>query len=546
MTRSLFLKKLPLFIACCLIVALLLPACAAPTSAPAKDTTSTTSSTTPQYGGTLRVAISQKPTSLDAFVAGQTSPASLAVDKLFNGTLTQWSGPDDAHATLAPLLAKSWEISPDGKTYTFHLQEGVKFQNLPPMNGREFTAEDYKYHLDRVKDPANKFQMRTSFDLKSVEVVDKYTLKVTNNSKVPGYLAYTQFDVFHPKEIVEAPGGAAKNWVGVGPYILTEFNSEVKAVFKKNPDYWEKGKPYIDTIELYFMPDAATRMAAFRSGEIDVLPQEGKSVRDNIERTVTGAVIKGDIGFIEGGLLLNNTREPFNNKLVRQAIQYAIDYDGIITAALDGAGRRTGYLAPWFDEWGGKKAEDLPKRDLAKAKALMKEAGFADGFKTTILQNTGRMETYGNAVEPVVAMLKEIGIQTTIVQADNTAFLSKWRSGDFDMAIGFLLAARPLDPDNSIRQQWKTKTGYNFIGYSNPKVDELIIAEQDAFPDNAKRKPLFKEIITILEDEVPSVPLYITNNYFIKQPWVKGLDQIADIHCYYAVFHYPDAWLDKK
>lgn len=539
------LRNLSKLLACFLILVVLLTACAAPAAKPTPATTTGASSSTPKMGGTLKMAISQKPTTLDLFVAGQNSPASIAVNKLFNQTLTQWAGKDDAHATLAPLLAKSWDISPDGKTYTFHLREGVKFQNLPPMNGREFTAEDYKYHLERIKDPNNKYQMRTSFDLNKIEVIDKYTLAVTTNAKVPGYLAYTQFDVMHPKEIVEAAGGAAKNTVGVGPYILTDYNPDVKAVFKKNPDYWDKGKPYLDSIELYFMPDAATRMAAFRAGEIDVLPQEGKSVRDNIERTVTGAVIQGDIGFIEGGLLLNNKREPFDKKQVRQAIQYALDCDAIITSALDGAGRRTGYLAPWFSDWGGKEASALPKRDVAKAKALLAEAGFPSGFKTTILQNTGRMETYGNAVEPIVAMLKEVGIDAAIVQADNTAFLGKWRSGDFDMAVGFLLTARPLDPDNSIRQMWKTKTGYNFVGYSNPKVDALINAEQDAFPDNDKRKPMFKEIIGILEDEVPSVPMYITTNYYIKQPWVKGLDNIADIHAYYGVIHLPGAWIDK-
>jgi peptide/nickel transport system substrate-binding protein len=542
MKNYVHLKKVLAFLACIMMAALVLAACATPAKAPSMAP----ATSEPRSGGTLRLAISQVPTSLDPFIAGVNSPGSIAVNKIFNSTLVQWKGANDSEAVLAPALAKSWETSPDGQTYTFHLQEGVKWQNVPPVNGREFTADDVKYHLDRIKDPANKYQMRASMDIKSTEVVDKYTVKVTTNSKVPGYVVYCCFDMPVPKEVVEAPGGADKNWVGTGAFILTEYQPNVKAVFKKNPDYWEKGKPYLDAVELYFIPDAAARLAAFRSGQIDVLPQEGKINRDNVAKSAPEAKILDKIGFIEGGLLLNNKKEPLGNKQVRQAMQYAIDCDGLIKAALDGAGVRSGYLATWFSEWGAKQTADLPKRDVTKAKALLAQAGFPNGFKTTIMQNTGRMDVYGNAVEPVAAMLKDVGIDAAVVQADGTAFLSKWRAGDFDMAIGFLLTARPFDPDLSLRQEWVTKGGYNFYGYSNPKVDELLAAQQAAFPDKAKRIPMIKEVLAILEDDVPGVPLYIATNYYIKEPWVKGLDQVADVHAYYGVHHLAGAWIDKR
>lgn len=213
---------------------------------------------------------------------------------------------------------------------------------------------------------------------------------------------------------------------------------------------------------------------------------------------------------------------------------------------MDGGGTRIRFLAPWFADYGAKQIADLPKRDVAKAKALLAQAGYPDGFKTTILQNSGNMEFVGNAVEPIVAMLKEVGIDAAIVQADATGFTTKWRAKDCDMAVQVLLTARPYDPNNSLQQQWWAKGGFNFLGYSNPKVDELIIAQQAAFPDKAKRVPIIKEILTILEDEVPSVPLYIQTNYFIKQPWVKGWDTMADPQGNYATQELPNVWLDKK
>jgi peptide/nickel transport system substrate-binding protein len=203
-------------------------------------------------------------------------------------------------------------------------------------------------------------------------------------------------------------------------------------------------------------------------------------------------------------------------------------------------------MSPAFNEYGARQAADLPQRDIAKAKALLAQAGFPGGFKTTIMQNTGQMESTGNAVEPIAAMLKDIGIEATIAPTDNPTFQSKLRARDYDMAVCPLYTNRPFDPDLSIRQQWPTKGAVNFMGYSNPKLDELILAQQDAYPNLEKRLPIFKQILAILEDDVPSIPLYIMTNYFIKQPWVKGWDDMADPQNAYATQALPYVWIDKQ
>lgn len=544
MKRNKHFYKAWMILACMLISSLILASCA-----PAAPATSTQpASTTPKSGGILKIGMRTVPPSLDTFTAGLTAAATYAVLKCYNLTLLRWDGKNDREARVSPLAAKSWEVSPDGLTYTFHLQEGLKFQNIPPVNGREVTADDWAYHFNRLTNPENKHPARTTLDMKSCQAVDKYTFKVTTNKKAPGFLAYIAGSTLAviPREVVEAPGGVEKNWAGCGPFIMTEYERGVKAVFKKNPDYFEKGKPYLDGVEIYFMTDDSARLAAFRAGTIDVLPSESKTNRDAIAKSVTSAQIQDSISMVEVGLLLNLKKEPFTNKQVRQALQYAIDYDGLIASAMDGGAIRTGYLAPWFTEWGGRQPADLPKRDVAKAKALLAEAGYPNGFKTTILQNTGNMLMVGNAVEPIVAMLKEIGIDATIVQADTAGFLSKWRAGNYDMTVWTCFTGRPYDPDNSIRQQWQSKGAGNVAGYNNPKVDELIAAQQDLFPDKEKRIAVVKQLVAILEDEVPAVPLYIMTNYYIKQPWVKGMEGIADPQSACGLQALPEAWIDKS
>ncbi len=544
MKRNKHFYKAWMILACMLIAAMVLASCAPP--APATSTQP--ASTAPKSGGILKIGMRTVPPSLDTFTAGLTAAATYALLKCYNLTLIRWDGKSDREAKVSPLAAKSWEISPDGLTYTFHLQEGLKWQNIPPVNGREVTADDWAYHFNRVANPENKHPARTTLDMKSCQAVDKYTFKVTTNKKAPGFLAYIAGSTLAaiPKECVEAPGGVEKNWAGSGPFIMSEYDRGVKAIFKRNPDYFEKGKPYLDGVEIYFMTDDAARLAAFRAGTIDVLPSESKVNRDAIEKSVTGTQIQDGVGMVEVGLLLNLKKEPFTNKQVRQALQYAIDYDGLISSAMDGGAIRTGYLAPWFAEWGGRQPADLPKRDVAKAKALLAEAGYPNGFKTTILQNTANMVMVGNAVEPIVAMLKEIGIEATIVQADTAAFLSKWRAGNYDMTVWTCFTGRPYDPDNSIRQQWHSKGAGNVAGYNNPKVDELIAAQQDLFPDKEKRIAVVKQLLPILEDEVPAVPLYIMTNYYIKQPWVKGMDEIADPQAALGLQVLPDVWIDKR
>jgi peptide/nickel transport system substrate-binding protein len=533
-----FLKATGVFI---LAAAIMLSACSQPAKSPAPAAPTPGQ---PKYGGILKVGLNGALANIDMFtnMVGGTA----VITKVYGQTLVRWQGKSDMGAVIVPLLAKSWEVTPDGLTWTFHLQEGVKFQNIPPVNGRELTAEDFVYHLNRINDPANKQATRITLDMKNIELVDKYTFKVTTNRQNPGLLVYLAhaLDVPYPKEVVEAPGGAEKNWVGTGAFIMTDAQKDTKMTFKKNPDYWEKGKPYLDGVEFYVLNDTASALAAFRAGQVDVLAYQGKANKDAILRTIPDAQVQDGVGLMDYGLLLNNARPPFDNKLVRQAIQYSLDYDGIIATALDGGGMRTGYLAPLFTEWGAKTADQLPKRDVAKAKALLAQAGYPDGFKTTMMQNAGAA-AMGSACEPIVAMLKDVGIQCSIIPVDNASFLAKSRAADYDMCIGFVFTARPYDVNNSISQMWMTKSGTNVFKYSNPKVDELILAQQAAFPDKSKRIPIVKQVLSILDDDVPSIPLYLTTSYFIKQPWVKGWDDMGDPQTAYASYALPNVWIDK-
>lgn len=530
-----------------LVILAFVLACAAPVTSP--TATSTAPFSGPTYGGTLRIAIPLAPIAMDTVKAG-TNNGSLGVYKTYNETLYKWSGRNNFDEKTAPWLATSYEISPDGYVWTFKLRQGVKWQNIPPVNGREFTADDVVYHWTRILDPKTRSPIRPTVSaVTNVEAVDKYTVKFTCKEKIPGFLAYIigpNAGVV-PREVVEAEGGQERNWVGTGAFILKEYQEKVKAVFVKNPDYWDKGKPYLDSVEIYFIPDAAQRTAAFRAGQVDVLALETKTIADQITKTTANTQITDACGILGSGIRFGVGQNPqlWGNKKLRQSFQYMIDYDGLIQAVLDGGGIRTGFLAPYMKEWGAKQVSELPKKNPAKAKQLLAEAGYANGLKTTILLDAANMNRWGGAVEPIVAMIKEFGIDATIQSMEAEAYTATARAGDFELATGVMLVERPLDPDNTLQQMWQTGSTFNYRTFENKKYDELIAAERAAFPDKTKRIPIIKDMLSMLEEEVPGVPLFISMQYVIQQPRVKGWVNCADPQNNFATHELPVVWLSK-
>jgi peptide/nickel transport system substrate-binding protein len=511
-------------------------AAAATTQAAASTTAASAATTTAaaatgakpaKTGGTLKIGVNQDVVGLDPHLTNATASYRV-LENVYSGLLRF-----NEKLEIQPDLATEYTAT-DPTTYTFKLRKGVKFHN-----GREMKAEDVKYSLNRIKDPATASPRAGQFDaVASIETPDDYTVVIKLKQPFAPLLS-TLADVTNvivPKEVVDANGGKLdKVAVGTGPYKLTEYVPNTRIKLDKNPDYYIPGKPYLDTIIFQPIPDDTARSTAVRTGAVDMV--EYYPPKDL-------ALIKGDSKITTYGDANNNVRflafnlkvKPFDNPKVRQAIAYAVDRQQVLEAAINGAGTplNAGPFLPSF--WPGLQTP-IYKQDLNKAKQLLTEAGYPNGF-TAKLKNTPTYSFLGNAGIVVQEQLKAVGINFEIVPLEWSVFLKDYLNKDFEAVVsgysGF------VDPHRDLDGTYVTGRQNNFMSYSNPDFDKLI-AQAATISDQGQRAKLYQEAQTILANDAPMVFLYAANQYEAAQSYVKGY------------LHYPngshisfrEVWLDK-
>src|SRR5499426_276701 len=227
----------------------------------------------PKRGGTLTRTSAWDPPVLDPRLTNSVGLSQIAT--LTSNRLVRYPFSDEATGTtdltLKGDLAESWQGSPDFRVWTFKLRKGVKWQNVAPLNGRELVAADIKYCYEQyAKEGVQSFTFQ---EIEGIETPDKYTVRIhlkTPNVMFPQNLAEPVSIIF-AREVLEEDGDLKKRMIGTGPFTLKEHTRKVKAVLARNPDYWDKGRPYIDEYQILSTPDAATRTAAFRTGQSDFM-----------------------------------------------------------------------------------------------------------------------------------------------------------------------------------------------------------------------------------------------------------------------------------
>lgn len=538
-------RKVGLLILTLILTLLVIVGCGGPAATPSPTATATVKPTQagPKYGGTLRLSTRTWPTTLDAPMGYE--PISASWMKLYSAALIRVTGKTDSETKIVPWLAKSWEYTPDGLNLTLKLQEGVKFQNLPPLNGREVTAEDVKYGVDRIMDPKTRSPGRPSTaSIDRVETPDKYTVKFIMKQPDPAWFIalLAGSSGIQCKEVIERDGSASKAQIGPGPFMLKEVVQGSRAIFEKNPDYFEKGKPYLDKIQVFTIPEEAAQLAAFRAGELDRF-LGSKVSADAAKSSVPGAVIVPGADPRGNAIYMSMQKYPktWGDVRVRKAIAYAIDYEGIIKAAFESSAYRSDMLGPLYKDWGARTGDQLPKRDIAKAKALLAEAGYPNGFKTTMIANSTAV--IFSAAEPIVAMLKEIGIDCEIKPMDSASFQAVNKTGDFELCWANAQLEK-ADADLSLRPLYYSTGTQNYSQYKNPKVDALIDKAQGTI-NPTERGNLVKEIMTILQEEQPIVPICVQYGYWVQQGYVKGWENNADPWTQFVYHELLNVWLDK-
>lgn len=463
-------------------------------------------------GGTLRMGMQSDPSTLDPQL--QSLTATWHVVELIYSRLTRVN--PDLSVDLE--LAESLEISEDALTYTFKLQP-ANFHN-----GRPLVASDVVYSYERLVAPETAAPSAADLaSMESIEAPDDSTVVITLKQPDASFLAMIsgQSCIIIPKEVVEENGDLSQVAVGSGPFKFVEYVPNTSIKLEKNADYYEEGLPYLDAVEMLIAAEDNSRTAALVSGTVDFIeyvPSQDIAILEADESTkLAGNSIQQIrmIGF-------NLTREPFNNPQVRKAISMAIDRGPIIDAALSGYGTPTEQIfAATF--WPSLGELEIPAPDIEGAKALLAEAGYPDGFDTTI---TGWAE-YGflkNTAVVVQEQLKQIGINAELNLLDTgtmgqTVYVDK----DFDMAVtgdsGF------VDPNGLVYGNFTTGEGGNFVSYSNPQVDELI-SQGIAITDQASRTEIYQQIAEILMEDLPWVCLYIGQQYEAMKTYVMGYEHI--------------------
>jgi len=428
------------------------------------------------------------------------------------------TGPDAKTGyEIVPDLAESWEISDDGKTYTFHLRKDVRWQNIPPVNGRPFTSDDVVATFEALKKATQVHQWMID-PVTKIEAPDDHT--VVLRLKQPyapllDYLAY-HFMMILPREGIEGKFDLKTKAIGTGPFILESHKPEVEWVFKKNPDYFEKGKPYLDEIRRPIVKDIAAVTAALRSGRIDVGTTSDANVAKELESK--GFVVTEAPG-APVSIYLNAKRKPFDDLRVRQAFVRAIDWVGM-GENIRGRYNLTSLLRPDTCSCALTKDEVLRLRpyDPEGAKRLLAEAGYPNGFSTKITVQKVDDEDVREA-QWMQDDLAKVGIKAELEIVDPATGIERRRNHDFDVAK----ALRGVHLPDQIWRDFEPDSLENYAEIKDDTLIDLLRQSRETL-DEAERNEIYRKMQERMETEIVQALYPIQKfDYTIANPRVQNL-----------------------
>lgn len=461
-------------------------------------------------GGKLRVTSANLdfPDIHQAVHSGSVSASQWAID-----TLMTFDEKVPGELNIAPALAESLE-QPDDTTYLYHLRKGVKFQNVAPVNGREFTAEDAVFSLKRMATNDPRYTRRSWLaTVSAIEAVDKYTLRIKTSEPTASlaHLLANPWTGMIGKEQVDRDGDQLKSYIGTGPYIVRRLDINSVIQFDRNPDYWGAPAPYFDQVELVSINDPQAVVAAFRAKELFQANVPADTVA-NFKSQNAGAQEYRTPSPGIGIVAMNNRRKPYDDVRVRQAIAYACDIPGWIQAIVGGQGFLTGPIAPPFKNWAlPESALKYHAQNLAEAKKLFDAAAIAPSSITVKSLSIGNVPTYIATAVQMQADLKQLGIDVQIESGTQTDYTSRlFVTKEFDVVNGQDFS--PDDPDR-LYDRMHSKGSGNYSGFANAELDSLL-EQQRRTLDLTVRKDLVKRAQEIIVRDVPTFYTFV--------PWSFG------------------------
>ena len=502
-------------------ILLTLSACVAPASPAAEEATAEEAAAAEVAGppstptGTLIVALPLDPNSINPPNAAERMAGNV-VNQIFDSLLAV----DNVTGDLLPSLATGWEVSEDGLAYTLTLREGVLFHDGTPFN-----AEDVVATFAAGADPVNAYA--SGYANVTVEVIDDYTVKLMPTEPDVTFLrTLTGYNIISAEQFAaEGNLGIETNPIGAGPFKFVEWNKGDRIVLQAFEEYWDAGKPYLAEVIFRPIPESATRLAAIQTGEVHIINRLNADEASSLEGVagVEQITYPADrVYYIAFNNLTTGVGQPTEDVRVRQAMNYAVDRQAIVDGIFGGNARlSSGFVTPWnlgFDE-----ALAPYPYDPEKARALLAEAGYPEGFSIGMACPIGAYTSFEDVCQAIANYLGEVGIA---VEGDEVEFLESGVYWDRQ-------AAKELPPlfgdswSASVGEALPRLTGAlggmseSYSAWSDPAIDDYLTSISAEFDPEA-RAVLYQELQQMMFEDPPFIYLYEPISFEAIREEVEG------------------------
>jgi peptide/nickel transport system substrate-binding protein len=494
-------------------------------------------------GKTLRYASAFDPQTMDPHALALLYH-SRVVTQIYEGLVNR-----DKAFRLEPSLATSWEMT-SPTSWRFKLRPGVKFHD-----GAAFTADDAVFSIERALDKASQ-RKNQMLGITGARKVDALTIDITTSAPdavLPDKLNLVAMmskawaeknNVARPQDYnAKQETFAVRNANGTGPFMLVRYEADVRTTIKANPAWWGRGTPQgggnLDEVHYQVIQSDATRLAALQSGQVDFVidPPFQDLARLKADKSLKVSEVD-DIGTQYFAMDQHSVelagsdvkgRNPFKDVRVRRAVRLAIDTELIVKQVLRGEGTVTGsFVSPLVDGY-LPEFEQRPRPDAAAARALLKEAGYENGF--AVQMDCVNVAWRAAVCQAAVSMLEKVGIRASLATSPSSIFFPKLSQGTGSF-VEFGWSAAP-DPWGTLQSLVRTNDGlaagaFNAGRYSNPKVDALIDGLR-VEPNLAKRRAMVGEVLRILHAELPLIPLYRRQHNWVMRPTIDAVHWPNDV-----------------
>ncbi len=448
----------------------------------------------------ITIGMQLEPPNLDP-----TGGAAQAIDSVVYGNIFEGLTRIDKNGGTQPALAHSWEISDDGLVYTFHLASGVKFHD-----GADLDASDVKFSFERAVAEDSQNAQKALFEpIESIEAVDATTVRITLKRPTGGFL----WSMGWGDAVIVDPASVennATNPVGTGPYKFSKWNKGDSVELVRNPDYWGD-QPALESATFKFISEPTAALAALMAGDIDAFP--GYPSPETVPQIQADPRFVVSIGSTEGETILstNNKADKFSDVRVRRAVAHAIDRQAIIDGAMFGQGTPIGsHFAPHHPAYVD--LTGLYPHDIEKAKALLAEAGYPDGFEATLKLPPPAYARRGGEI--IAAQLREIGVNLTIENLEWAQWLEQvFKGKDFDLTI--VSHTEPFDIGIYARPDY-------YFQYDNPAFQKLI-EDLNAATDPTRRAAITGAAQAVIAEDAVNGFLFQLATISVRNAKIEGV-----------------------